>query len=172
MRLMRRGASRSLALAATCAWLSWPTLAHASAIDGAALAGWWGLPFAGMLLSIAAVVMATDADLRDERGELWDLEAMGAKPRSLVWLVVLRTIALCALGTVIGIGIGTGLGWFAATSIAVGGEGGTPEPQLVLVFPWLLVALMSICLLVLLSLAVFMLARRHFRLPSLGATMR
>lgn len=152
-----------------------PAIETRLASDPFAIGIVWGLALgaiAGLLLSIAAVVMATDADLRDERGELWDLEALGAKPSSLVWLVVLRTIGLCALGTGVGIGIGTGLGWFAATSIAVGGEGGTPEPQLMLVFPWFLVALMSIGLLTLLSFAVLMLARRHFRRPSLGEASR
>lgn len=32
-----------------------PGLAHASAIDGSQLSAWWGIPFAGMLLSIAFV---------------------------------------------------------------------------------------------------------------------
>jgi len=76
MRLMRRGARRSLALAATCAWLSWPTLAHASAIDGAALAGWWGLPFAGMLLSIALCPLLTPSLWHHHYGKIaagWSL---------------------------------------------------------------------------------------------------
>ncbi len=30
-----------------------PTLCHAAELDGASLAGWWGIPFAGLLLSIA-----------------------------------------------------------------------------------------------------------------------
>ena len=33
--------------------LAWPGLAGAAEINGAALSAWWGLPFAGMLLSIA-----------------------------------------------------------------------------------------------------------------------
>ncbi len=34
-------------------FLFWPGLASAASIDGAALSAWWGLPFAGILLSIA-----------------------------------------------------------------------------------------------------------------------
>ena len=37
------------------AFLMLPTLAHASEIDGSNLALWWGVPFAGLLLSIALV---------------------------------------------------------------------------------------------------------------------
>ncbi|CAB3749162.1 hypothetical protein LMG29739_00738 [Paraburkholderia solisilvae] len=32
---------------------AWPQLAYAASVDGAALSAWWGVPFAGMLLSIA-----------------------------------------------------------------------------------------------------------------------
>ena len=39
--------------AACAALLSMPLLGHAAEIDGASLSPWWGLPFAGMLLSIA-----------------------------------------------------------------------------------------------------------------------
>ena len=38
---------------ALLALLVLPTLARAADIDGAALALWWGVPFAGLLLSIA-----------------------------------------------------------------------------------------------------------------------
>ncbi|TDV38433.1 UIT6 family transporter [Paraburkholderia caballeronis] len=39
----------------------WPSLASAWAFDGAALSAWWGLPFAGMLLSIAFFPMLAPA---------------------------------------------------------------------------------------------------------------
>jgi Na+/H+ antiporter NhaD/arsenite permease-like protein len=42
---------RGLALSAPL--LVWPSLAGAASIDGAVLSAWWGLPFAGILLSIA-----------------------------------------------------------------------------------------------------------------------
>ncbi len=41
------------AVALSLALLVWPNLAGAAELDGAALAAWWGLPFAGILLSIA-----------------------------------------------------------------------------------------------------------------------
>jgi Na+/H+ antiporter NhaD/arsenite permease-like protein len=76
MRLMRRGAGRTLALAATCPSLAWPTLAHAGAIDGASLPGWWGLPFAGMLLSIALCPLLTPSLWHHHYGKIaagWSL---------------------------------------------------------------------------------------------------
>jgi Putative citrate transport len=35
-----------------------PALAQAAEVDGSALAAWWAIPFAGMLLSIAIMPLA------------------------------------------------------------------------------------------------------------------
>ena len=48
---------RALALFAPL--LLCPGLAGAASIDGAALSAWWGLPFAGILLSIALCPLVT-----------------------------------------------------------------------------------------------------------------
>ena len=48
---------RGLALSAPL--LLWPSLAGAANIDGAVLSAWWGLPFAGILLSIALCPLLT-----------------------------------------------------------------------------------------------------------------
>mgnify|MGYP003842782111 CR=1 FL=1 len=48
---------RGLALSAPL--LLWPGLAGAANIDGAVLSAWWGLPFAGILLSIALCPLLT-----------------------------------------------------------------------------------------------------------------
>ncbi len=43
---------------ALAALLAVPALAHAGEVDGSALSAWWGLPFAGVLLSIAVMPLA------------------------------------------------------------------------------------------------------------------
>ncbi len=48
---MCAGLLRLAALAGALA--AWPQMASAASVDGAALAAWWSVPFAGMLLSIA-----------------------------------------------------------------------------------------------------------------------
>jgi hypothetical protein len=135
----------------------------------------WGLAIgavAGLLLSLMGVLLATSAELRDERGELWELEAQGTTPRSLTSLVVLRTVAMCAFGSVTGIVVGIGLGWFVASSIGVGGEGRVPVPPLVLVAPWVLILGIALALLGIIALAVYALTRRHFAQASLGTDVR
>jgi hypothetical protein len=135
----------------------------------------WGLAIgaiAGLLLSLLGVLFAAASELRDERGELWELEAQGTTPRSLVSLVVLRTVAMCAIGTFTGIVLGVALGWFVAAAVGVGGEGGTPVPALVLVAPWNVIAGIAVALLVVIGIAVLALTRRHFGRSSLGAGVR
>ena len=49
---MARSAVRT-GMALGCVLGAMPTLAAAATLDGANLSAWWGLPFAGVLLSIA-----------------------------------------------------------------------------------------------------------------------
>ncbi len=49
---------------ALLALLVLPTLARAADIDGAALALWWGVPFAGLLLSIALKSLRNSASTK------------------------------------------------------------------------------------------------------------
>ena len=50
--------ARALALNGFAAAMFWPVAAHAATVDGSRLSAWWGLPFAGMLLSIAILPLA------------------------------------------------------------------------------------------------------------------
>ncbi len=152
-----------------------PAIEEARASDPFAIGLVWGLAIgaiAGLVLSFVGVLLAASSELRDERGELWELEAQGTTPRSLVSLVVLRTVAMCAVGTVTGILVGVGLGWFVASSIGVGGEGGVAVPPLVFVAPWALVVGIAAAMLVVIAVAVTVLTRRHFAHASLGADVR
>ncbi|MEA2674068.1 MAG: hypothetical protein QOI92_1260 [Chloroflexota bacterium] len=155
--------------------VSRPAVEEERANDPFAVGIVWGLAIgaiAGLLLSLLGVLLAAASELRDERGELWELEAQGTTPRALMSLVVLRTIAMCAIGTVTGIVLGVGLGWYVASAVGVGGEGGVPLPALVLVAPWDVIVGIAAALLLVIGVAVFALARRHFGRSSLGAGVR
>lgn len=65
----RRGSARVLPwLAAGLALL--PSFAQAAGIDGATLAAWWGVPFAGVLLSIALVPLVAPAVWHHHYGKI------------------------------------------------------------------------------------------------------
>jgi hypothetical protein len=152
-----------------------PALEAAAANDPFAIGIVWGLAvgaIAGLLLSFVGVLLATAAELRDERGDLWDLEAQGTTPRSLTWLVVLRTVAMCTVGALTGVLVGLGLGWFVASSIGVSGTGTVAVPPLVLVAPWTAIVPVALGMLLAIAAAVLVLSRRHFARPSLGEGAR
>ena len=45
--------------AALAALTWWPLTSHAAEVDAGQLSAWWGIPFAGMLLCIAVLPLAT-----------------------------------------------------------------------------------------------------------------
>jgi len=152
-----------------------PALEAERSNDPFALGIVWALAVgavAGLLLSFVGVLLAMAADLRDERGELWELEAQGTTPRALTGLVVLRTVAMCLVGAVAGVAMGVSLGWFVAVSVGVGADAGVPIPPLALVAPWGVVLAIPGALLVVIAIAVYTLARRHFGQSSLGMGVR
>jgi len=55
---MNMPARRAAALTLAAAAALWPAAARAADVDGTQLAAWWGLPFAGLLLSIAIMPLA------------------------------------------------------------------------------------------------------------------
>jgi len=151
-----------------------PALEAARDDDPFAVGILWGLAagaVAGIVLSLAGVLMAAAAELRDERGELWELEAEGLVPRRIARLLVLRTGLLAGSGAVLGIVIGIALAWLAAQTIS-SSTGADPVPPLVLVAPAIQIVGLAAAVLVAIGVAIVLLAARHFAAPSLGAEAR
>lgn len=137
----------------------------ARANDPFAIGVVWALlvgALAGLGLSLAGIVLAASARLRDERGDLGELEEQGLAPAALEMLTVLQTIVLAIAGIVVGSVVGLGLGWLAAASLAVTPNGAEPVPPLIPVAPWLTIGALALGVVVVLGLAVWLLARRHF----------
>ncbi len=94
-----------------------------------------------LALAIVGLLLGVVSDLRDERGELFDLEAQGATP------ALLRTQARIRAAVVAGVGIAGGLLTAVVLSRVVVGlvrltaNATEPEPPLRLAIDWLLVAL-------------------------------
>jgi hypothetical protein len=94
-----------------------------------------------LALAIVGLLLGVVSDLRDERGELFDLEAQGAAP------ALLRRQARLRAAVVAGVGIAGGIVTAAVLSRIVVGlvqltaNATQPEPPLRLAVDWLLVAL-------------------------------
>ncbi|MEZ0240585.1 MAG: hypothetical protein ACAH65_07290, partial [Chloroflexota bacterium] len=139
---------------------------EARANDPYAIGVVWALfvgALAGLTLSIAGIILAASARLRDDRGDLGELEEQGLAPAALETLTVLQTIVLAIAGILVGSMVGLGLGWLAAASLAVTPDGAEPVPPLVLVAPWPTIGALALAVLGVLAIGVLLLARRHFR---------
>jgi len=115
-----------------------------------------GLAATGLWLSLVS-------DLRDERGELFDLEAQGIPPATLRQLFRARAAALLALGAVGGALLGLGLSRLIVAFVRVSAATQPAEPPLRFEPAWATAAAGFGALLVVGVLLVELTIRRAFR---------
>ena len=84
-----------------------------------------------LMLAVTGLVLAVRADLRDDRGELADLEAQGATPDVLRRMIAARAGILGAVGVAGGIAAGLVLAVLVTRVVAVTARADAPEPPLV-----------------------------------------
>jgi ABC-type antimicrobial peptide transport system permease subunit len=83
-----------------------------------------------LVLAATGLALSVRADLRDERGELDELEAQGASPSSLRRVVRLRALVLTVGGVVAGALTGVLLVTLVTRVVSVTARGGFAEPPL------------------------------------------
>ncbi len=93
------------------------------------------------------VLLAVVGDLRDESGELFDLEAQGASPAEIRRHLLLRAGVVAGVGGAGGLGAGLVVGALAVSVVTVTAGAASPLPPLVRVEDWPLVglALAAVC---------------------------
>ena len=90
----------------------------------------------GFVLAVAGLALALTTDIRDERAELFDLEAQGATPALLRRHLRLRSLGVLGFGTLFGLGLGAILSTIVVDVVRVTAGGLFPEPPLLLSFDW------------------------------------
>jgi len=75
-------------------------------------------------------VLAIRADLRDDRGELTDLEAQGATPGVLRRVVAARAALVAVVGAGVGALAGIALAYLVTRVVSVTARADAPEPPL------------------------------------------
>ncbi|MGZ6729298.1 MAG: hypothetical protein ACXVFC_08335 [Gaiellaceae bacterium] len=98
-----------------------------------------GAALTALVLALVGVLLALTYDLRDERGELFDLEAQGAEPRTLLRHLRLRFALGLGFGVAGGIVTGTILGALTVGLVRLTAGAGEPVPPLQLAIDWPLV---------------------------------
>jgi predicted lysophospholipase L1 biosynthesis ABC-type transport system permease subunit len=112
------------------------------------------------LLAAVGLFLTVVGDLRDESGELYDLEAQGATPRDLRRHLLLRAGIVAALGLAGGVAAGAIVGALVVSVVTVTAGAGVALPPLQLAVDWR-PALLGLAVLALVSLLAVLLATRH-----------
>jgi hypothetical protein len=93
-----------------------------------------------LLLAAIGFLVLVLSDLRDERGELFHLEAQGAAPTVLRRHLQLRALLVAGAGLVGGLLTGLALVALVAETVVVTANGIAPQPPLLVRLDWLLLA--------------------------------
>ena len=118
-----------------------------------------------LLLAVAGLVLAVRADLRDDRGELADLEAQGATPGLLRRTIAARAGILGAVGLAGGVVTGLVLAVLVTRVVAVTARADAPEPPLVTTVDPLLLGLAGVAVTAVAAALVLLTTKRAFADP-------
>jgi hypothetical protein len=121
-----------------------------------------GAALVALALAVTGIVLAVVADLRDDRGELLDLEAEGAAPALLRRVVRLRALVVAGFGLVAGALLGLVLAALVTDVVAVTARARAPEPPLQLALDPLVVVLAVLAYAALAGGLVVLATRRAF----------
>jgi hypothetical protein len=100
-----------------------------------------GTAAVALLLALVGLVLSVVGDVRDDRGELFDLEAQGAAPSTIRTHLRLRAALVAAFGVAGGIGLGAILSALVIALVSVTAGAAEPEPPLRLALDWPLLGL-------------------------------
>jgi hypothetical protein len=112
------------------------------------------------LLAAVGLLLTVVGDLRDESGELYDLEAQGATPRDLRRHLLLRAAIVAVLGLAGGVVAGAVVSALVVSVVTVTAGAGVALPPLQLTVDWRLAGL-ALAALALVSVLAVLLATRH-----------
>ncbi|HEX3291791.1 MAG TPA: FtsX-like permease family protein [Gaiella sp.] len=120
---------------------------------------------AALVLAAAGLVLAIRADLRDDRGELTDLEAQGATPGLLRRVVAARAALVALVGAAAGVLVGVALAFLVTRVVSVTARADVPEPPLATTVDPLTVALAAVLFALAAAALVGLTTRRAFADP-------
>jgi len=116
-----------------------------------------------LVLALAGLLLAVASDLRDERAELYDLEAQGVEPSTLRRELRLRAAILGGAGLLCGLVVGIVLSRSVVDLVLVSANAGAPQPPLVEATRWLTVLGAAVVFVLLATLGVLAITRAAFR---------
>jgi FtsX-like permease family len=127
-----------------------------------------GAALVALALALVGLLLGVVSDLRDERGELFDLEAQGAEPKTLRQHLRLRSGVVAAFGLVGGVLTGAVLAALIVSLVTLTASAGAAEPPLLLGVDWPVLLLGLVAYSGLAALLVGMATRTAFRADVAG----
>jgi hypothetical protein len=122
-----------------------------------------------LLLALVGLLLAIVSDIRDDRGELFDLEAQGAAPATIRAHLRIRALLVAAFGIAGGLVLGAILSALVISLVSVTAAAAEPEPPLRLSLDWGLVAIAALGYVLLAALLVMLATSLRGREPSRAA---
>ena len=116
-------------------------LVHSDPLARGALIALSGAALVALVLALLGLVLVVSSDLRDESGELFDLETQGADPATLRRHLRLRALFVTAFGIAGGLLTGVALGALVLDLVKLTAGALPAEPPLVLSIDWALLLL-------------------------------
>jgi hypothetical protein len=115
-----------------------------------------------LLLAALGLALMVISDLRDDRGDLYDLEAQGVPPTELRRVVRVRAFLVAVAGAVAGVVAGAFLALLVTRVVSVTARAAAPDPPLRTAFDFEVVVIATIVFFVLSALLVGLSTRRGF----------
>lgn len=118
---------------------------------------------AAVLLGAVASALTVLSDLRDDRGDLYDLESQGAEPSLLRRVVRVRALVVGLTGVLAGGIAGAVLVLLVTRVVSVTARAASPDPPLAVAFDLRVIAVAALAYLVVATALVVLVTRRGFR---------
>jgi hypothetical protein len=128
-----------------------------------------GTAAVALLLALFGLVLAVVGDVRDDRGELFDLEAQGAAPATIRAHLRLRALLVATFGILGGLVLGVVLSALVIALVSVTAGAVEPEPPLLLTLDFRLLAAAAVAYVLLAALLVGVVTSLRGRAPARAA---
>ena len=128
-----------------------------------------GTAAVALLLALVGLLLTIVSDVRDDRGELFDLEAQGAAPSTIRAHLRIRALLVAAFGIAGGLVLGAILSALVLSLVAVTAAAAEPEPPLRPALDWGLLAIAAVAYVLLAALLVAVTTSLRGRAPSRAA---
>ncbi|HET8584988.1 MAG TPA: FtsX-like permease family protein, partial [Casimicrobiaceae bacterium] len=128
-----------------------------------------GTAIVALVLALLGLLLSAVGEVRDERGDLFDLEAQGASPATMRAQLRLRALLVALFGIAGGVALGAILSSLVISLVDVTATAAQPQPPLALVLDWPVLGIAAFAYVVAAAMLVGFATRLRGRAPQRAA---